>query len=50
MAKNDQPVKTTRTITEGTIIKGGVNPKPSTPKPNVQPVGHKPSSEQDKKQ
>lgn len=34
--------KATRRFNEGTIKKGGVNPRPSNPKPNVKPVAQKP--------
>ena len=30
-------------LTEGKIRKGGVKPRPSSPKPNIKPVGQKPS-------
>lgn len=30
-------------LTEGKVKKGGVKPKPSSPKPNVKPIGQKPA-------
>jgi len=30
-------------LTEGKIRKGGVKPRPSSPKPNIKPVGQQPS-------
>lgn len=32
-------------FSEGMIKKGGVNPKPNTPRPNVTPVGQKPAED-----
>ena len=30
-------------LTEGKVRKGGIKPKPSSPKPNITPSGQKPS-------
>jgi len=30
-------------LTEGKVRKGGIKPKPSSPKPNITPAGQKPS-------
>jgi len=36
-------------LTEGTIKKGGVNPEPSNPRPNVRPVAQNPPPKEEGK-
>lgn len=47
MAKKQQKTtKKTIELGEGYVRKGGVNPKPSKPRPVKQPVGYKPAKTQ----